>query len=90
MKKKPNIDEIDIKIITLLANDGRMSPARIAELVPDTSQRLIQYRIDRLISSETVHPLAIVDFSCIGIEITAELWLNVEVRKNYAGSKTIG
>ena len=43
------IDKIDVKIVNLLLEDGRMSASGIARKMGDISERAVRYRIERMI-----------------------------------------
>ena len=44
------IDNIDIKIVDLLMEDGRMACSEIARRIGGVTERAIRYRLDRLIA----------------------------------------
>jgi len=43
------LDWLDKQIIDLLTEDGRMSSADIARRIGQTNERLVRYRLERLI-----------------------------------------
>ena len=55
-------DEIERKIVDLLMEDGRMPASEIARRLGDgTSERVIRYRIDRLIKENIISLTAVVN-----------------------------
>jgi DNA-binding Lrp family transcriptional regulator len=47
-------DAIDRKIVELLMKDGRLPAAEIARLVGGTSERVVRYRIDRMVDENVI------------------------------------
>lgn len=47
-------DKIDIKIVNLLLDDGRMPASKIARRIGDISERAVRYRIDRMVNDGIV------------------------------------
>ena len=54
------IDKIDLKIVGLLMEDGRMHAAEIARRVGNLSERAVRYRIDRMLENGVMQISAIV------------------------------
>ncbi len=73
-----NIDETDIRIIECLQEDGRMAATKITEKTPKTNNRLVQYRIDKLVATEIIHPMAIINQRASGLRVGAQLWISTE------------
>lgn len=76
MKKK--IDTIDSEIIKLLLQDGRMSNTEIARRLKGVSERVVRYRIDKMIKEGIFHVSAIVDPEALGFPVVADVWVEVE------------
>ena len=72
------LDSLDRKIIRLLTQDGRMSNAEIARRIDLANERLVRYRIGRLLKEEVIQVSAIVNPGVIGYPIVADVWVEVE------------
>lgn len=72
------IDEIDKQISDLLIIDGRMSCPEIARRIGNISERLVHYRIDRLVSNRVIAIRATVDASKVGFPVVGDVYLEVE------------
>jgi Lrp/AsnC family transcriptional regulator, regulator for asnA, asnC and gidA len=89
-------DKIDIKIVNLLLEDGRMSASEISRRVgEDISERLIRYRIERMIRGGVVQLSAVVNPEVFGFPIRADIWVEVaadqvlEVAKKLAALENV-
>jgi Lrp/AsnC family transcriptional regulator, regulator for asnA, asnC and gidA len=71
-------DTIDIKIVNLLLEDGRMSASEISRRMGDISERAIRYRIDRMRDEGVIQISAVVNPEALGYSIKADVWLEVE------------
>lgn len=71
-------DTLDIKIVNLLLEDGRMSASEIARRIGDISERAVRYRIDRMIEEDVIQISAVVNPESLGYTIKADVWLEVE------------
>jgi Lrp/AsnC family transcriptional regulator, regulator for asnA, asnC and gidA len=72
------IDNIDIKIINLLMEDGRMPASEMARRIGDISERVIRYRIDRIVKEKYIQISAINNPKSLGYIVTADVFLEVE------------
>jgi Lrp/AsnC family transcriptional regulator, regulator for asnA, asnC and gidA len=72
------LDSLDRKIIGLLTQDGRMSNAEIARRIDLANERLVRYRIGRLLKEGVIQVSAIVNPGAIGYPIVADVWVEVE------------
>lgn len=72
------IDKTDLRIVNLLLEDGRKSAAEIARQLGDVSERAIRYRIERMIEEDVIHIGAIVRPEAFGLQIKADVWMEVE------------
>ena len=73
-----NFDKIDVKIINVLLEDGRMSASEIARRVRNISERVVRYRIGRMINDGVIQVSAVVNPDAFGLTIKADVWLEVE------------
>jgi Lrp/AsnC family transcriptional regulator, regulator for asnA, asnC and gidA len=72
------LDSVDREIIRLLTKDGRMSNAEIARQVEHANERLVRYRIGRLLKEGVIQVSAIVNPVAIGYPIIADVWVDIE------------
>lgn len=72
------IDNTDIKIVNLLLEDGRMSASEMSRRMGEISERAIRYRIDRMIEEGVIQISAVVNPEALGLNIKADVWLEVE------------
>ncbi len=73
-----NFDKIDIKIVNLLLDDGRMPASEIARRIGDISERAVRYRIDRMVTEGVVRISAVARPQAFGLTTIADIWLEVE------------
>jgi Lrp/AsnC family transcriptional regulator for asnA, asnC and gidA len=73
-----NFDKIDIKIVNLLLEDGRMPASEIARRIGDISERAVRYRIDRMVNEGVVQISAVAKPQAFGLTTIADIWLEVE------------
>ena len=73
-----NFDKIDIKIVNLLLEDGRMPASEIARRIGDISERAVRYRIDRMVNEGVVRISAVARPQAFGLTTIADIWLEVE------------
>ena len=71
-------DKIDIKIVNLLLEDGRMTASEIARRIKNISERSVRYRIDRMIEEGAIQITGVVNPQAFGLTINADAWLEVE------------
>jgi Lrp/AsnC family transcriptional regulator, regulator for asnA, asnC and gidA len=72
------LDKIDLRIIDLLMEDGRMTSVEIARRLGDVSERAVRYRVERLLKEEIVRIGAIPNPRAVGYNVVADVWLEVE------------
>jgi Lrp/AsnC family transcriptional regulator for asnA, asnC and gidA len=75
---KVEIDEIDQKIVDVLIENGRASAAEIARAIGGISERVVRYRMERLIREGVVKIGAIVNPVMLGYAVMADVFLEVE------------
>lgn len=72
-------DKIDLEIVRLLMDDGRMPAAEIARRVGEgVSERTVRYRLNRLVEKSVVKISAIVNPKSVGFSVVADVLLEVE------------
>src|ERR1051325_696158 len=71
-------DKIDVKIVNLLLDDGRMPASEIARRIGDISERAVRYRIDRMVEDGIVRISAVARPQAFGLTTIADIWLEVE------------
>jgi Lrp/AsnC family transcriptional regulator, regulator for asnA, asnC and gidA len=70
-------DKIDIKIVNLLLEDGRMSASEMSRRMGGISERLIRYRIERMVNGGVIQISAVISPEALGLTIKADVWLEV-------------
>jgi len=70
-------DKTDIKIVNLLLEDGRMSASEMSRRLGGISERLIRYRIERMVNGNVIQISAVVRPDALGFTIKADVWLEV-------------
>jgi Lrp/AsnC family transcriptional regulator for asnA, asnC and gidA len=83
------IDKNDVRIINLLLEDGRMPASEISRQLDDISERVVRYRIDRMIEEGIISVSAIVKPEAFGLDTYADVWLEVESDKILEVAKTL-
>lgn len=73
-----NFDKIDVKIVNLLLEDGRMPASEIARRIGDISERAVRYRIDRMVTEGVIRVSAVAKPQAFGLTTIADVWLEVE------------
>ncbi len=74
-----NYDITDRKIVDLLLEDGRMPASEIARRIGGgISERVVRYRIDRLVQEKVIALTAVVNPKSLGYPIVADVWLECE------------
>lgn len=71
-------DKLDVKIVNLLLEDGRMSASELARRIGDITERTIRYRIERMIDEDVIRISAVIRPEAFGLSIKADVWLEVE------------
>ena len=72
------IDKIDVKIVNILLEDGRMSASQIGRRLGDISERAVRYRIEKMINEGVIQISAVVHPHAFGLTTTADVWMEVE------------
>jgi len=76
--KMYNFDKIDIKIVNILLEDGRMPASEIARRMGDISERAVRYRIDRMVNDGVIEISAVARPQAFGLTTIADIWMEVE------------
>ena len=71
-------DDIDRRIVDLLIEDGRMPCAEIARRLGAISERVVRYRLDRMLAAGLVHVGAIPNPRALGYSVTADVFIQVD------------
>lgn len=71
-------DKLDLQIVELLMEDGRMAAAEIARRVGGISERTVRYRIERMTADGLIKISAIVNPKAFGYSTVADVVLEVE------------
>lgn len=74
------MDELDKKILALLAKDGRMSNAEIARKV-EAGERTVHNRVKNLIDAGIVNIIGVINGVAFGYEVTADILCVVEASR---------
>jgi Lrp/AsnC family transcriptional regulator for asnA, asnC and gidA len=72
------IDNIDRQIVELLMEDGRISSSEVARRVGKISERVVRYRINKLISEGVIRVCAIINPRSLGYAVVADVFIEVE------------
>jgi Lrp/AsnC family transcriptional regulator for asnA, asnC and gidA len=72
------IDSLDKKIINLLMEDGRMPASIMARRIGGISERVVRYRIERIVKEGYIQISAITNPKSLGYLVTADVFLEVE------------
>jgi Lrp/AsnC family transcriptional regulator, regulator for asnA, asnC and gidA len=74
------MDDIDRKIIDLLMEDGRMPSVEIARRIGSITERVVRYRLEKLINNGIIQISAIVNPKALGYDVVADVLIEVEPR----------
>jgi len=72
------IDKIDVRIVNLLLQDGRMPASEISRKIDGISERVVRYRIKRMVENDVIRVSAIVSPKAFGLNTNADVLLEVE------------
>ena len=73
-----NFDKIDVKIVNILLEDGRIPASEIARRLGDISERAVRYRIDRMVTEGVIRVSAVAKPQAFGLTTIADVWMEVE------------
>ncbi len=72
------IDKTDYDIVALLMEDGRMSASEIARRLGHVTERIVRYRIERMVEEGLMSISAVVNPRALGFSTVADVFLEVE------------
>lgn len=72
------IDKTDRRIVDLLMEDGRMPAAEIARRIGNITERVVRYRIARMVTEKVIQIRPIVNPQAFDLTIRADVLLEVE------------
>jgi DNA-binding Lrp family transcriptional regulator len=72
------LTSLDKKIVDLLTVDGRMSCQEMARRIDDTNERVVRYRLNRLVQAGVIVVSAVVDPQKIGYPVIADVFIEAE------------
>ncbi|WP_031466395.1 Lrp/AsnC family transcriptional regulator [Sciscionella sediminilitoris] len=73
---KPDLDALDEKLITALAEDGRAGYTRLAHRIGSTAVT-VRRRLDALVRDQAIRLATEIDLTLLGVRADALLWLSV-------------
>lgn len=73
-----NFDKVDVKIVNILLEDGRMPASEVARRLGDISERAVRYRIDRMVNEGVIKIGAVAKPQAFGLTTIADVWMEVE------------
>src|SRR5271169_6526294 len=76
-----SLDDLDRSIIELLQGDARMSSRDMVSRLGDVSDRVVRYRVKRLLDHRVVLLQAMVDPRQVGYPVVADILIDVVPRK---------
>jgi Lrp/AsnC family transcriptional regulator, regulator for asnA, asnC and gidA len=71
-------DKIDLQVINLLAEDGRVNAAEIARQLGHVTERTVRYRIERLLREGFIQICAVPNPRMLGFNVAADVFIEVE------------
>ncbi len=83
------IDDLDRQLLSLLAQDGRMTSAEMARVVGE-NERKVAYRVNNLLQSGAIAVHGIINPKFFGYEVVADIYCQVELDKLDEVAKKIG
>src|SRR5512142_1595633 len=72
------LDRLDKQIVDILTDDGRMSCTDMAKKIGGVTERMVRYRLNRLIQRGVIAISAIVDSRAIGYPVIADVFIEAE------------
>jgi Lrp/AsnC family transcriptional regulator for asnA, asnC and gidA len=72
------VDKIDNHIVDLLMTDGRMSASAIARKIGKISERVVRYRIERMVAEGVIRICAIPDPKVLGFSVVADVFIEAD------------
>lgn len=72
------IDDIDLQIINLLMDDGRLPCTEIARSIGNITERSVRYRLERLTRDGAIQVCGIINPKSVGFLVAADVFLEVD------------
>jgi Lrp/AsnC family transcriptional regulator, regulator for asnA, asnC and gidA len=72
------IDKIDRQIVDLLMIDGRQPASEIARKLGNISERVVRYRIERMVAAGVIRICAILDPKLLGYGVVADVFIEAD------------
>jgi Lrp/AsnC family transcriptional regulator for asnA, asnC and gidA len=72
------IDKIDIQIVDLLMTDGRLSASEVARKIGKISERVVRYRLERMVTEGVIRICAIPDPKALGFTVVADVFIEAD------------
>ena len=72
------IDKIDIRIVDLLMIDGRIPASVIARKIGNISERVVRYRIERMINEQVIRISAVPNPKALGFSVVADVFIEAD------------
>ena len=72
------MDKIDLGIVNLLMEDGRMACADIARQLGNITERSVRYRLERMLKDGIIRIAAIANPLKLGFSVIADVFIEVE------------
>jgi DNA-binding Lrp family transcriptional regulator len=83
------IDELDLKLLALLSENGRISSAEMARII-GTSERTVSNHVTNLIENDVISLVGIVNRQFFGYGVVADIFCQVEGADMEETAKEIG
>ena len=74
-------DKIDHQIVDLLMIDGRMPASEIARKIGKISERVVRYRIERMVTDGVIRIRAIPDPKVLGFAVIADVFIEADANR---------
>ena len=74
------IDKIDYQIVDLLMVDGRMPASELARRIGEISERVVRYRIERMVEEGVIRICAIPVPKVLGFAVIADVFIEADAR----------
>ena len=72
------IDNTDRQIVDLLMTDGRMPASEIARQIGMISERVVRYRIERMVADRVIRISAIPNPKALGFSVVADVFIEAD------------
>ena len=72
------IDKIDFQIVDVLMTDGRLPASEIARKVGKISERVVRYRLERMLTEGVIRICAIPDPKVLGFTVVADVFIEAD------------